>query len=487
MVELYINNRKNLFRTEVKRRCNMAKIIDTSAFKKEQLSIASFVAVASDNLIYVADLYTHKLMFLSEAAKKLFKITTDDQWYGELCSVFFDYEDGFLDGVKDNLGKDEFTIRLEYIEEFDMYLDVSDKIITIDGQSVHLSMAKNITKRMMLENSLKQQLEEQQALNACIEMLHMQGITVNQSIDQLLIIIGDYYKSERAYLFKLYPVENILTNTNEWCAEGVKPQIDGLQEICADILSEWYCDYNSEGVFFVDHADFTSTKAKENKVFLEQQDIHSLMTFPLRDIFGDIVGFIGVDNPTNHLNSTYVLSAVTRFVADFIEKGELIAKLNKKSFTDGLTAVHNRNSYEATLQRISAEKMDNIGVAYVDINGLKAINDTHGHERGDKIILLCADILSNLCGEGVYRIGGDEFIVFFENISESDFKVKMEQIAWKIGLESELFASIGHLWQGEYENVYAQIKEADKLMYEAKQEFYQGKNNRRTGRRSDDQ
>ena len=71
------------------------------------------------------------------------------------------------------------------------------------------------------------------------------------------------------------------------------------------------------------------------------------------------------------------------------------------------------------LQAIKEEysSMKHIGVIYFDLNNLKEINDTYGHDVGDIIIIKLAKSISYLLDEGIraYRIGGDEFIVIIED------------------------------------------------------------------------
>jgi len=80
---------------------------------------------------------------------------------------------------------------------------------------------------------------------------------------------------------------------------------------------------------------------------------------------------------------------------------------------DPLTGVYNRPHFERELYRIDHEDIKNVGLLLTDLNGLKNINDTYGHERGDDHLIETSNMLSSVCGENmdVYRIGGDEFAI----------------------------------------------------------------------------
>ncbi len=88
---------------------------------------------------------------------------------------------------------------------------------------------------------------------------------------------------------------------------------------------------------------------------------------------------------------------------------------------DNLTNLYNRRSFEVIMNKYKGKEVENITVMSIDINGLKFINDTLGHLDGDKIIIAIAkEISAVFASHGhVSRIGGDEFAVILENVSES--------------------------------------------------------------------
>ncbi|MEE5993401.1 MAG: GGDEF domain-containing protein [Oscillospiraceae bacterium] len=86
---------------------------------------------------------------------------------------------------------------------------------------------------------------------------------------------------------------------------------------------------------------------------------------------------------------------------------------------DALTGIRNRNAYEEELQRLTwrMQKDDiKFGFAVIDVNFLKLVNDTYGHEMGNITICKCCEIVCHIFVHSpVFRIGGDEFVVILEN------------------------------------------------------------------------
>jgi diguanylate cyclase (GGDEF)-like protein/PAS domain S-box-containing protein len=92
------------------------------------------------------------------------------------------------------------------------------------------------------------------------------------------------------------------------------------------------------------------------------------------------------------------------------------SELRKKAFTDPLTGVANRSLLEERLERMLGQarrKRERIALYYLDLDGFKPINDTHGHAAGDEVLREVARRLSSAARKSdvVARVGGDEFVV----------------------------------------------------------------------------
>lgn len=136
--------------------------------------------------------------------------------------------------------------------------------------------------------------------------------------------------------------------------------------------------------------------------------------------------------------------------------------------TDGLTGLFNRNKYN---QMLEMGKSERVAIIYVDINNLKKINDSLGHEQGDVLILGMARILRGLQTERVkpYRLGGDEFVVAIDNPAEDEVvrvvdRIKKEMADAKLDYGLVLSAAIGYS-QGARDNIDEIVKKADSNMY----------------------
>ena len=156
------------------------------------------------------------------------------------------------------------------------------------------------------------------------------------------------------------------------------------------------------------------------------------------------------------------------------------------SNTDTLTGLKNKNSYTVDLHNIEMMNTERYGAITADLNGLKEINDTRGHQAGDLYIQCAAKILrDSLEGTGciAYRVGGDEFTVFAKDKTLEEIKQIVEKIEETAAKNREqsgstLTMSIGYAkFDSKMDRNFAKtIERSDNMMYENKRMFYQKKN-----------
>jgi len=198
------------------------------------------------------------------------------------------------------------------------------------------------------------------------------------------------------------------------------------------------------------------------------------------------LSFISVDRQNSVLKKVI---AATQIIDE--EKRKEIELLFKSNH-DELTGLYNRHSYEVEISnKAESELEDDLVYVSMDLNGLKTINDTLGHDAGDELIKGAADCMKkcfSLYGK-IFRIGGDEFCAII-NATEAELeKIKQDfddmLLHWKGEFVSELAVSCGYIRKSEVDNptIHSLSTFADKRMYEAKQQFYKQRGIDRRGQK----
>lgn len=160
---------------------------------------------------------------------------------------------------------------------------------------------------------------------------------------------------------------------------------------------------------------------------------------------------------------------------------------------DKLTGVRNNLYYRSVIMR--DRYTENFSVIMADANGLKNINDTYGHDMGDKFIRIVTSGITKAVGKNgsVYRTGGDEFVVVIKSKDRSlveriDSDIHKNLSEENKNYEFEVSVSTGTAIHSEIELFTDTIKRADKKMYENKNEYYAktGKDRRTYQRRAEE-
>jgi diguanylate cyclase (GGDEF)-like protein len=120
-----------------------------------------------------------------------------------------------------------------------------------------------------------------------------------------------------------------------------------------------------------------------------------------------------------------------------IEALENIEKITNNANRDFLTGVYNRKYFHANAQEYFQEVKQNgqnFGIAMVEIDNLKNINDTYGHDAGDNVIVSLSQILSTSVDakDIVAKFGAEEFCILLKDISPNSIKEKLEFIRNKV-------------------------------------------------------
>ena len=160
---------------------------------------------------------------------------------------------------------------------------------------------------------------------------------------------------------------------------------------------------------------------------------------------------------------------------------------HQRAYSDSLTKLNNRLAYFERVKALNEKIRDGENLSFIvmiyDVNGLKDINDTYGHEFGDIALVKGANIIRDIYAkENTYRIGGDEIVVILENIELDEldertvaFNAELEAVnnmstdlPVKLSM-SKGIASFDKKKDKEFLDVF---RRADKNMYENKDKFY---------------
>jgi two-component system, cell cycle response regulator len=167
------------------------------------------------------------------------------------------------------------------------------------------------------------------------------------------------------------------------------------------------------------------------------------------------------------------------------ERIKIEEKLHYLATIDSLTGVNNRafgiSILENQVRQLKRTK-DTFTVCFIDVNGLKTINDSLGHYEGDEVLVVICRFIKQVIRDCdiVCRLGGDEFLIIFPQCNKDSAELVMERILSKVNMENlkhnrpyQISFSYG-LVDVDENNIRSTdeiIEMADKKMYENKQKY----------------
>lgn len=318
------------------------------------------------------------------------------------------------------------------------------------------------------KEQIRQRLEIATMLNSCVGKLNS-DTDIDVGINNLLATVNGYFQADRTYVFEIDPDRDVLINTFEYiCGQEVSAQMDNLQEVPVSVIKVWMQNFRQGRSYYM--SDLEQERGQPSYEMLKAQQVWRLLAVPLMK-GGAMVGFLGVDNPRAHYDDATLLASIQFFVTNSLDRKKQQAYLEKLSYRDMLTGLYNRNRYIERLEAYKEVQDQQIGAIYIDLNGLKKVNDEQGHRAGDELIVRAAGTIAGIFAEDAYRVGGDEFVVILLDVSREDFARKTEQLRRQMQ-ENSVDASIGGVWQASTENLENLLRLADENMYREKKRYY---------------
>lgn len=445
--------------------------------RRQGLSMADY----NDDLnypdpFYISDVETYELLYVNEAARRLFKVPLDADLDGIACYKFLQNRDEPCPFCTNHL----LSVDKSYIWEFTNPITkhrhlLNDRLINWGDRLVRLEVGFDITEQkeegMRFRNLHK---NEELVLDIANELYR--ETDPQRASDTMLERLGQELHAERAYLFAAS--EGVFCNTHEWCAEGVSSQKDLLQDVESAQFKRWLELFaRGECVLIEDLSSLEGVIGDFEFEILRQQGIASLVVSPIeRD--GEMVGFLGIDNPPPELirDIAPLLRTLCYFYTMTLQRIDNERQLVAMSYHDSLTGLYNRNRYNEDVQAL--EKLTRpFGAVFLDVNGMKEINDRGGHAQGDRLLKACAETMRDALGDvaRLYRVGGDEFVATVVDTDETGFWQLVDGLQHAFAEKPSCNVAIGAQWTAHSDGIDQALFDADEAMYRDKRRFYRNK------------
>ena len=250
-----------------------------------------------------------------------------------------------------------------------------------------------------------------------------------------------------------------------------------LDDSFYDLVQTWgpLIDSNGNCIIVNDEKGMEYIKERNPKWYesLKSNNVNSLVLFRLKS-GKEPIGYMWVsDFKSDDTPKIKEALEITTFVlGSQIGNHLLLDKLTMLSSIDFLTGLYNRNRLNALMSEIYDSPDAPTTLIFLDINGLKKVNDKDGHLAGDNLIRRAANTLIGVFPENdIFRVGGDEFVTILRDVDEKQVLEYLEKLHRRAKKNDVSFAA-GYAMTNSSKEIENILKEADARMYEDKRKFY---------------
>ena len=217
------------------------------------------------------------------------------------------------------------------------------KPVKVVGANYDVTEAELVRTQSMYRSQLENLL-----VSISFDLIKNQYHAMDQVITSALCKAGEFVGADRAYRFVYDLKKQTTSNTHEWCADGVDPEITNLQDIPVDAMRLWMTAHEAGLPFFVRNVqDFPVGHSLRN--ILEPQGIKSLVTIPLM-VDETCIGFIGFDAVRKERLWTDVDLTLLRLLADLLVNAEVRLQHESLIQSQNLALISARDQAEQLAQ-----------------------------------------------------------------------------------------------------------------------------------------
>ena len=176
------------------------------------------------------------------------------------------------------------------------YLEKNDGLeqYTLLANRISNAVTSRRTSEALTEARNRHQSLRTELLELSIELFQSDDTDVATRIERALRRLGTHVSADRTYVFQIDQSARTTTNTHEWCADGVTPQIESLQDIPFEAVPWWIRQLENFDTITIPTVSDLPDEASGEREILEEQNISSLIVAPMISN-EELVGFVGFD------------------------------------------------------------------------------------------------------------------------------------------------------------------------------------------------
>lgn len=430
-----------------------------------------------EDTMLIADAQTYDVLWVNKAGGKQFP-----DWPTRKCHQLFEAHETPCPACPVNSLEDDQPFVREMLSSDKLkYMRCTTRVFRHDGRKFIFETVQNIDHAKRREQRREQELQQQREVSAIFSdsmtLLSQNESDFATTVHTILDKLGNTYNARRVQVLELYtdPSGKMLADcTFEWVAPTMEEHRSQLQKISVEILAPWIEFFRDNDTLYVENIDDLPSGVEDGGMLrdlLKKLDVQSMI---LQSFLCDdkIAGFVAVDSPRRYHNEYSLARTLGAAIAQEKNRREQIHELTNMGTIDQLSGLQNRNRFNQVKEHLVEHLPRTLGIAFMDLNNLKLINDTEGHEQGDVYIRAMSEcFVRHFRHAEVFRVGGDEFVILASNMGHDLFMRRLKAMQEDADNKYADSLALGYVWTDDPSGLDDLITQADNAMYENKRKM----------------
>ncbi len=288
--------------------------------------------------VIVFENHSSKLLYLNAASESLLALPLANPIGIPLCDLAgFSLKEWKVNLAECEAKKKPFSLQLHSGSENEVNLELQYGGVVPSYPDNGIAILQDVTRSIKVEKSLDYRKRiESLILSLSTHFLNLQGDKVDNGINYALKSLGAFADADRSYIFQLTPDATSMSNTHEWCSEGITSEIQNLQAVPTAKFPWFMEQLHAMKVIHVPKVDQIPLAALAEKQEWLREEIQSLIIVPLEHR-GSVRGFLGFDAVRREKNWPEDVIALLRIAGEL-----LINTLERKRTDQAFHAVSER-------------------------------------------------------------------------------------------------------------------------------------------------